>query len=174
MAVALVALACRRRFRPRHATTLEGAKQTISQGPVASQIAIKQLGTNGGGFFNANSAHPFENPSAWTNIITVWAIISLALGIAVAFGRMVGREREGWVIAGLMLAFMAFDGDLLGRRGGNAAPQRARPASSARNMEGKEDALRRGDVRCGPRPPPAPPMARVNSHARLASCRSAA
>ena len=62
------------------ATTLEGAKQTIAQGPVASQIAIKQLGTNGGGFFNVNSAHPFENPNIWTNIIEVWAILALALG----------------------------------------------------------------------------------------------
>ena len=56
------------------ATTLEGAKQTIAQGPVASQVAIKQLGTNGGGFFNVNSAHPYENPNIWTNLIQIWAI----------------------------------------------------------------------------------------------------
>ena len=56
------------------ATTLEGAKQTIAQGPVASQVAIKQLGTNGGGFFNVNSAHPYENPNIWTNLIQTWAI----------------------------------------------------------------------------------------------------
>src|SRR6185295_13241177 len=77
------------------ATTLEGAKQTIAQGPVASQIAIKMLGTNGGGFFNVNSAHPYENPNIWTNTIELWAIVSLALGLAVSFGRMIGREREG-------------------------------------------------------------------------------
>jgi K+-transporting ATPase ATPase A chain len=77
------------------ATTLEGAKQTLAQGPVAGQVAIKQLGTNGGGFFNVNAAHPYENPSAWTNLLQTWAIFSLALALAVAFGRMIGREREG-------------------------------------------------------------------------------
>ena len=88
------------------ATTLEGAKQTIAQGPVASQIAIKQLGTNGGGFFNVNSAHPYENPNIWTNTIELWAILALALGLAVAFGRMIGREREGWALLAVMMLFM--------------------------------------------------------------------
>ncbi|MFX5956702.1 potassium-transporting ATPase subunit KdpA, partial [Acinetobacter baumannii] len=64
------------------AVTLEGANQVIAQGPVASQIAIKQLGTNGGGFFNVNSAHPYENPNAWSNMVTLWAIIALPLAIA--------------------------------------------------------------------------------------------
>jgi potassium-transporting ATPase potassium-binding subunit len=88
------------------ATTLEGAKQTIAQGPVASQIAIKQLGTNGGGFFNVNSAHPYENPSIWTNLIELWAILALALGLAISFGRMIGKEREGWALLAVMMVFM--------------------------------------------------------------------
>jgi len=88
------------------ATTLEGAKQTIAQGPVASQIAIKQLGTNGGGFFNVNSAHPYENPNIWTNTIELWAILALALALAVAFGRMIGREREGWALLSVMMLFL--------------------------------------------------------------------
>jgi potassium-transporting ATPase potassium-binding subunit len=88
------------------ATTLEGARQTIAQGPVASQIAIKQLGTNGGGFFNVNSAHPYENPNIWTNLVELWAILALALGLAVAFGRMIGREREGWALLAVMMVFM--------------------------------------------------------------------
>jgi len=88
------------------ATTLEGAKQTIAQGPVASQIAIKQLGTNGGGFFNVNSAHPYENPNIWTNTIESWAILALALALAVAFGRMIGREREGWALLSVMMLFL--------------------------------------------------------------------
>jgi K+-transporting ATPase ATPase A chain len=87
-------------------TTLEGARQTIAQGPVASQIAIKQLGTNGGGFFNVNSAHPYENPSIWTNTLECWAILALALGLAVTFGRMIGKEREGWALLGVMMLFM--------------------------------------------------------------------
>jgi len=88
------------------ATTLEGAKQTIAQGPVASQIAIKQLGTNGGGFFNVNSAHPYENPNIWTNIIELWAILALSLGLAITFGRMIGKEREGWALLTVMMVFM--------------------------------------------------------------------
>src|SRR5215470_7682102 len=77
------------------ATTLEGAKQVIAQGPVASQLAIKQLGTNGGGFFNANSAHPFENPTAITNLIEMWAILVISAALTYTFGRMVGDTRQG-------------------------------------------------------------------------------
>jgi K+-transporting ATPase ATPase A chain len=84
------------------ATTLEGAQQTIAMGPVASQEAVKMLGTNGGGFFNANSAHPFENPNAWTNIIETWSIIALSFGLALTFGRMVGDKRQGYVIYAVM------------------------------------------------------------------------
>jgi K+-transporting ATPase ATPase A chain len=84
------------------ATTLEGARQTIAQGPVASQIAIKQLGTNGGGFFNANSAHPYENPNAITNLIEMWAIFVIGAALTYTFGRMVGDRRQGWAILGAM------------------------------------------------------------------------
>lgn len=84
------------------ATTVEGAHQLIAQGPVASQLAIKMLGTNGGGFFNANSAHPFENPTALTNLAQMLAIFVLGAGLTNVFGRMVGDERQGWAILGAM------------------------------------------------------------------------
>jgi len=84
------------------ATTLEGAKQVIAQGPVASQLAIKQLGTNGGGFFNANSAHPFENPNAITNLIEAWAILAISAALTYTFGRMVRDTRQGWAIFAVM------------------------------------------------------------------------
>ena len=84
------------------ATTLEGAKQVIAQGPVASQEIIKMLGTNGGGFFNANSAHPFENPNALTNLIEMVALFALGVALTNVFGRMVGNESQGWAILGAM------------------------------------------------------------------------
>ncbi len=84
------------------ATTLEGAKQTIAVGPVASQVAIKMLGTNGGGFFNANAAHPFENPSALTNFVQMVSIFALGAGLTNVFGRMIGDERQGFAILGAM------------------------------------------------------------------------
>src|SRR5690348_7346840 len=84
------------------ATTLEGAKQTIAVGPVASQVAIKMLGTNGGGFFNANAAHPFENPTALSNFVQMISIFALGAGLTNVFGRMVGNQRQGWAILGVM------------------------------------------------------------------------
>jgi len=84
------------------ATTLESAKQIIAQGPAASQIAIKQLGTNGGGFFNANSAVPYENPSAITNLIEMWAILAISAALTYTFGRMVRDTRQGWAIFAVM------------------------------------------------------------------------
>jgi potassium-transporting ATPase potassium-binding subunit len=90
------------------ATTLEGAKQTIAQGPVASQEVIKMLGTNGGGFFNANSAHPYENPTPLTNFIQLVLIFSLGAGLTNLLGRMVGDERQGWAIfAAMGVLFLA-------------------------------------------------------------------
>lgn len=80
------------------ATTLEGANQIISLGPVASQEAIKQLGTNGGGFFNVNAAHPFENPSAWSNYLNVFAMLSLSAALVYTFGQMVDNRRQGWAL----------------------------------------------------------------------------
>jgi len=84
------------------ATTLEGGQQVIAQGPVASQMMIKHLGTNGGGFFNANAAHPFENPTALTNLIHMVAIFAIGAGLTNVFGRMVGNERQGWAIFAAM------------------------------------------------------------------------
>jgi K+-transporting ATPase ATPase A chain len=88
------------------ATTLEGAKQTISIGPVASQEIIKELGTNGGGFFNANSAHPFENPNAWSNIVEIWALLLIPVASVLAFGRAVGDIRQGRAILAAMGVFL--------------------------------------------------------------------
>ena len=84
------------------ATTLEGAKQTIAVGPVASQIAIKMLGTNGGGFFNANASHPFENPTAFSNFIQMISIFALGAALTNVFGRMVGNQKQGWAILAAM------------------------------------------------------------------------
>ncbi|MGB6396741.1 MAG: potassium-transporting ATPase subunit KdpA [Bradyrhizobium sp.] len=84
------------------ATTLEGAKQTIAVGPVASQVAIKMLGTNGGGFFNANAAHPFENPTALSNFVQIISIFALGAALTNVFGRMVGNQRQGWAILAVM------------------------------------------------------------------------
>ncbi len=84
------------------ATTLEGAKQTIAVGPVASQVAIKMLGTNGGGFFNANAAHPFENPTALSNYLQIISIFALGAALTNVFGRMVGNQRQGWAILAVM------------------------------------------------------------------------
>ena len=84
------------------ATTLEGAKQVIAQGPVASQEVIKMMGTNGGGFFNANSAHPFENPNAITNFVQIVLIFSIGASLTNVFGRMVGDQRQGWAVFAVM------------------------------------------------------------------------
>jgi len=84
------------------ATTLEGVKQTIAVGPVASQIAIKMLGTNGGGFFNANAAHPFENPTALSNFVQMISIFAIGAALTNVFGRMVGNQRQGWAVLAVM------------------------------------------------------------------------
>ncbi len=120
------------------ATTLEGAKQTIAVGPVASQVAIKMLGTNGGGFFNANAAHPFENPGALSNFIQMISIFALGAGMTNVFGRMVGNQRQGWAllaamgvlfIAGVVVTYWA---EASGTSTLNAL------GLSGGNMEGKE------------------------------------
>ncbi|MFG1480770.1 potassium-transporting ATPase subunit KdpA [Xanthobacter sp. V4C-4] len=90
------------------ATTLEGGRQTLALGPVASQVAIKMLGTNGGGFFNANAAHPFENPTALSNLLQMVAIFALGAALTNVFGRMVGNERQGWaLLAAMGVLFLA-------------------------------------------------------------------
>jgi K+-transporting ATPase ATPase A chain len=122
------------------AKTLEGADQTIALGPVASQLAIKMLGTNGGGFFNANSAHPFENPDAIANLIQMVSIFAIGAALTNVFGRMVGDERQGWAILAAMGALF-----LTGVAVTYWAEAAANPIHvalgldpSAGNMEGKE------------------------------------
>ena len=119
-------------------STLEGVKQTLVLGPVASQEAIKMLGTNGGGFFNANSAHPFENPSAFTNLIQMLSIFVIGFGLTWCFGKAVGNTRQGWailsamivmVLAGVIVAYWA-------EAAGN--PILHSLGVSGANMEGKE------------------------------------
>jgi potassium-transporting ATPase potassium-binding subunit len=122
------------------ATTLEGAKQTIAQGPVASQLAIKMLGTNGGGFFNANSSHPYENPTALSNLVQMLSILAIGAALTNVFGRAVGDERQGWAIlaamgllfiAGMVVCYWA-------EAGGNPLIAALGVDNAAGNMEGKE------------------------------------
>lgn len=123
-----------------HATTLEGAKQTIAQGPVASQEAIKLLGINGGGFFNANSAHPYENPTPLTNFIEVLAIFIIPAGLTYTFGRFVGNQKQGWALfAAMMLLFMAgATGIYWAEQSGNPILSQIGVNQADGNMEGKE------------------------------------
>ncbi len=122
------------------ATTLEGAKQTIALGPVASQEAIKMLGTNGGGFFNANSAHPFENPTALSNLLQMLAIFAVGAGLTNLFGRMVGDERQGWAILAAMgvLFVIGVTVAYWAEAQGNPAFAALGVDPAAGNMEGKE------------------------------------
>jgi potassium-transporting ATPase potassium-binding subunit len=134
-----------------NATTLEGAKQTIAQGPIASQEAIKILGTNGGGFLNANSAHPYENPTPLTNLIQLISIFSIGAALTNVLGRMVNDERQGWAIfaamgilflAGVTTAYWSesHGNPAIAAFNVDAAPSAAQAGG---NMEGKE-------VRFGP------------------------
>ena len=122
------------------ATTLEGAKQTISIGPVASQEIIKELGTNGGGFFNANAAHPFENPNAWTNFLEIWALLLIPVASVLAFGRCVGDLRQGWaILAAMAILFVVGIGVAYwSEAAGNPILTALGVDPSAGNLEGKE------------------------------------
>ena len=122
------------------ATTLEGAKQIISIGPMASQEAIKQLGTNGGGFFNANSAHPFENPNAWTNILQIWALLLIPAASVLAFGRAVGDARQGRAILIAMSLLLVVGVGIVywAETAGNPALNALGLDAAAGNLEGKE------------------------------------
>jgi K+-transporting ATPase ATPase A chain len=128
------------------ATTLEGAKQLIAQGPVASQEVIKVMGTNGGGFMNANSAHPFENPSALTNLIQMLLIFSIGAALTNVFGRMVGSQRQGWAIFAVMgILFLggivtSYSAESVGNPAFAAFHVDQAPSvlQSGGNMEGKE------------------------------------
>ena len=129
-----------------HAKTLESSEQVIAQGPVASQEIIKELGTNGGGFFNANSAHPYENPTPLTNLIELIAIFAIGAGLTHTFGQMAGDRRQGWALFGAMaILFLAGAGSAIwAEQRGNpqfaklGIDQQASAMQSGGNMEGKE------------------------------------
>jgi K+-transporting ATPase ATPase A chain len=123
-----------------HIVGVDGFKQIIAQGPVASQEAIKMLGTNGGGFFNANSAHPFENPTWLTNFLEMWSLLVIPAALTYTFGHMVKDTRQGWAIFAVMAVLMlAGLGVLYAAEGeGNAAVTTAHVAQPIGNMEGKE------------------------------------
>jgi K+-transporting ATPase ATPase A chain len=122
------------------ATTVEGAKQTIAQGPVASQVAIKMLGTNGGGFFNANAAHPYENPTALSNLVQMLLLVLAGAGLTNVFGRMVGDQRQGWAVFAAMGLMMLIGVTVAywAEAGGNPAFAAFGVDNIGGNMEGKE------------------------------------
>ena len=146
-AVILVWQGVPQNFNPyTHAKTLEGGEQVIAQGPVASQEMIKELGTNGGGFFNANSSHPYENPTPLTNLLETLAIFAIGAGLTNTFGRMAGDARQGWALFGAMALLF-----LMGAATAIWSEQRGNPqlaalgvnvtaseSQSGGNMEGKE------------------------------------
>ena len=147
MALVLVQQGAIQNFDPYlQVTTLEGARQTIAMGPVASQEAIKQLGTNGGGFFNANAAHPFENPTPWTNFWSMVAIFAIPSALTYVLGRMARNQRHGWAVWAAMFALFlagvttAYRAEAAGNpihaaRGVDVVASSGNPGG---NMEGKE------------------------------------
>jgi K+-transporting ATPase ATPase A chain len=122
------------------AETLEGGEQTIALGPAAFQIAIKQLGTDGGGFFGVNSAHPFENPTAITNLLQLWAILAIPFALSLAFGHIVGDVRLGWALFAAMMLFVVAGTTITyaAEAAGNPLHIAAGLDPSGGNMEGKE------------------------------------
>ncbi|ARR55418.1 potassium-transporting ATPase subunit A [Rhizorhabdus wittichii DC-6] len=120
------------------ATTVEGARQSIALGPVASQEAIKLLGTNGGGFFNANSAHPFENPTALTNLFQMLSIFLIAVGLTWTFGKAVGNPRQGWAILAAMLVLFLIGASVVYWQEAAGNPVLHGLGVPGGNMEGKE------------------------------------
>ncbi|MCL2348674.1 MAG: potassium-transporting ATPase subunit KdpA [Planctomycetaceae bacterium] len=146
LAILLVSQGVIQNFQtPQTITTLEGDSQTIPSGPVASQEAIKLLGTNGGGFFNANSAHPFENPTPFSNFLEMLAILAIPAALTYTFGRMTNHTRNGWVLFGaMMLLFLiGFFAVYASESQGNAAAKTLSAETqtidqTAGNMEGKE------------------------------------
>lgn len=132
-----------------HVTGIQGFAQTIAQGPVASQEAIKMLGTNGGGFFNANSAHPFENPTPLTNLLEMLSIFTLGAGLIYMFGKMAGNTKQGWVLIGAVSALFLLGAVItlgaeqagnpaLGRLGLDQTAHEYALSQPGGNMEGKE------------------------------------
>ena len=138
-AIALVAMGVPQNFAQyTEVTTLEGAKQLIAQGPVASQLAIKQLGSNGGGFFNVNAAHPFENPSALSNFLQSLYILLIAAALTNTFGRMAKDERQGWALFGAMMLLLAAGMGLTYWAESAGNPAVAAMGVEGPNLEGKE------------------------------------
>ena len=133
-------------LEPLHTDAGAVGSQTLAMGPVASQEAIKMLGTNGGGFMNANSAYPFENPTAWTNVLQMLAIFAIPAGLCMAFGRVVGDRRQGWVLlAAMTVLFVAAVAVIMTQeQAGNphfaalGVDQAASALQAGGNMEGKE------------------------------------
>ncbi len=124
---------------PHTVTTLQGATQTIPLGPIASQEIIKELGTNGGGFFNANSAHPFENPNGWTNLLEMLAILAIPFALTATFGRYAKDRRQGWTLFAAMAGVLLVGVFVI--MAGEASPNPLFPAGidqALGNMEGKE------------------------------------
>jgi len=139
--LALVPQGVIQNFSAYHATaTLEGGKQLLPMGPVASQLAIKQLGTNGGGFFNANSAHPFENPTPWSNFLEVFLILMLPAAQVYMFGRMARDTRQGWSLYGAMalLLVLGIGAAYWAEAQPNAAVASVPGIAAGPNFEGKE------------------------------------
>jgi K+-transporting ATPase ATPase A chain len=131
---------------PTQVRTLEGAAQTIAQGPVASQEIIKELGTNGGGYFNANSAHPFENPTPLTNLVEMLAILAIPVSFTYMFGRSAGNQRQGWALFAAAMALVVLSVSVMywSEQAGNpnlagaGADQVATSTQAGGNQEGKE------------------------------------
>ncbi len=141
VALVLISQGAIQNFSPYvEAHTLEGAKQTVAMGPLASQEAIKMLGTNGGGFFNANSAHPYENPNPLTNFVELFLILWISAALTYTYGRMVKDQRQGWVLWAAMFFFFAVGIAVCYRAEseGNAAFRGLAVSQPAGNMEGKE------------------------------------
>jgi potassium-transporting ATPase potassium-binding subunit len=141
VAIAFMALGIPQTLNPSAlATTLDGTSQTIALGPIASQEAIKQLGTNGGGFLNANSAHPFENPSAWSNYLSIFAMLVVSAALPLMFGRMVGDQRQGRALLITMALFMLVGTGIVYamEASGNPLISALGIDPSQGNMEGKE------------------------------------
>jgi potassium-transporting ATPase potassium-binding subunit len=141
MALVMVAMGIPQTFLGSvEAPTIEGAKQVISLGPIASQEAIKLLGSNGGGFFNANSAHPFENPSYWSNLLEIWAQLVVPVATVIAFGRVIGEARQSRALLWVMGVVMILGIALLysAEMAGNPLLAYLGVDTSAGNLEGKE------------------------------------
>ena len=150
------------------AHTLEHAVQVIPGGPIASQEAIKELGTNGGGFLNANSAHPFENPNGFTNLLQIASLLLIPFALTYAFGRMVKDQKQGWVLFAAMfvlwiaVAALAMGAEVARQPAAHQPgrqPGRHRPPRAAATWRARRSASGRPRAVSTPARPPAPPTA---------------